>query len=238
MLKEALAYLVSLKDNETYEIHGDTYSDRELHRIAPYIPRPATIEVNGLDSIVKLVKNELDVLDSQPLFIRVEGPRRVSVFSALDDDMKRDSLYRAVCDAPDFRAGFREQEAAIIELRSTFIPNEGTDYLLDLLSRICKEDSVSSEDNGVSQNVTARQGISLKAAERLKSRVPLIPYRTFTEIEQPESEFILRLDDNGRVGLIETDGGKWKMTAKERIKAYLEEALAEEVNSKYVVVMM
>lgn len=32
MLKEALAYLVSLKENKTYEIHGDTYSDHELVR--------------------------------------------------------------------------------------------------------------------------------------------------------------------------------------------------------------
>jgi len=238
MLKEALSYLVSLKDNKTYEIHGDTYSDRELHRVAPYVARPASIEVNGLDSIVKLVKNELEPLVDLPLFIRVEGPRRVSVFSTLDGDMKRNDLYRAVCDAPDFRAGFREQEAAIIELRSAFIPNEGTEYLLDLLSRICKDESVSSEDNGVSQNVTARQGISLKTIERLKTRIPLIPYRTFTEIEQPESEFILRLDDKGRVGLIEADGGKWKMTAKERIKAYFEEALAEEVSSNFVIVMM
>ncbi len=238
MLKEALAYLVSLKDNKTYEIHGDTYSDQDLYRIAPYVARPDIIEVNGLDSIVKLVKNELNMLGNCPLFIRVEGPRRVSVFSALDNDMRRNGLYRAICDAPDFRAGFREQEAAIIELRSAFIPNEGTDYLLDLLSRICKDDSVSSEDNGVSQNVTARQGISLKTVERLKTRIPLIPYRTFTEIEQPESEFILRLDENGRVGLIEADGGKWKMTAKERIKAYFETALADEVAQSNVVVMM
>lgn len=238
MLKEALSYLVSLKDNKTYEFHGDVYSDRELHRVAPYVARPSGIEVNGLDSIVKLVRSELNLFKNPPLFIRVEGPRRVSVFSALDSDMKRDDLYRAVCDAPDFRAGWREQEAAIIELRSAFIPNEGTDYLLDLLSRICKEDSISSEDNGVSQTVSARQGISLKNYERLKTRIPLIPYRTFTEVEQPESEFILRLDENGRVGLIEADGGKWKMTAKERICGYFETALKEEIEKAAVVVMM
>lgn len=238
MLKEALTYLVSLKDNKTYDIHGDTYSDRELHRIVPYVARPASIDVNGLDSIVKLVHNELDILDNRPVFIRVEGPRRVSVFSTLDDDMKRDDLYRAICDAPDFKAGWREQAAAIIELRSAFIPNEDTDYLLDLLSRISKEDSVSSEDNGVSQTVTARQGIGLKSYERLKTRVSLIPYRTFSEVEQPESEFILRLDEEGRVGLFEADGGKWKLTAKERICAYFQTALNAEIEAGYVVVMM
>lgn len=238
MLKEALAYIVSLKDNKTYNINGETYSDRELHRIAPYIARPLSIDVNGLDSIVKLVHHELALLHNYPLFIRVDGPRRVSVFSALDGDMCRDDLYRAVCDAPDFKGGWRDQQAAIIELRSAFVPNEGTDYLLDLLSRISKDDSVSSEDNGVSQTVTAKQGISLKSYERLRTRVPLIPYRSFTEIEQPESEFILRMDDDGRVGLFEADGGKWKLTAKDRICAYFETALKEEIDAATVVVMM
>lgn len=30
MLKEAIQYLVSLKDNKIYEINGETYSDRDL----------------------------------------------------------------------------------------------------------------------------------------------------------------------------------------------------------------
>ncbi len=237
MLKEALAYLVSLKENKTYEIHGDTYSDHELIRVPEHIDRPKKIEVNGLDSIVKLIKAEIDGR-VKPVFVRVVDPRCVEVFTTLDAVEGRDYLYEAVCDAPDFRAGWRDHEAAIIELRSAFVPNEGTEYLLDMLSRINKDDSVTSEDNGVSQTVSARQGVSLKSYERVKARIPLIPYRTFTEIEQPESEFILRLDEDVRVGLIEADGGRWKMTAKERIKAYLEGALGDEVAAQAVIVMM
>ena len=41
MLKEALQYLVSLKDNKIYEINGDTYSDRELHRIDLHVAVPS-----------------------------------------------------------------------------------------------------------------------------------------------------------------------------------------------------
>jgi len=238
MIKEAIQYLVSLKDNKTYEIHGDTYSDRELHLIAPHIDRPERIRVNGLDSIVQLVKVERMAFGGRPVFIRVSGPRKVEVFLALDNVMGRDYAYEAVCDAPDFNSGWRDHEAAIIELRSAFVPNEGTEYLLDLLSRICKEEGVTSEDNGVSQTVSARQGISLKNFERLKTRIPLIPYRTFTEVEQPESEFILRLDENTRVGLIEADGGRWKMTAKERIKEFFETKLTNEIAEGHVIVMM
>lgn len=238
MLKTAIQYLVSLKDNKTYTINGDTYSDHELHRIPPHVAHPSRISVTGLDSIVKLVRNELDMFDNLPLFIRVDGARKVSVFSTYDDEMDRDNLYEASCDVPDFRDGFREYEKAIIELRSKFAPSEGVNYLLDLLSRISKENGVTSHDNGVSQEVEARQGIALKATVQIKPRVMLRPYRTFLEVEQPESEFLLRLDEDGNVGLFEADGGMWAMSAKERIMGYFNEKLAEEIAAGKVVVMM
>lgn len=238
MLKEAIQYLVSLKDNNTYTINGDTYSDRELVRIPPHIDRPALISVTGLDSIVKLVRNELDMFDNLPLFIRVNGPRNVSVFTTYDGTMTRDFMYDATCDVPGFREGFREYEKAIIELRSRFAPGEGVDYLLDLLSRVNKENGVTTKDNGVSQAVEARQGISLKEMVTVRPRVSLRPYRTFLEVEQPESEFLLRLDDDCNVGLFEADGGMWELEAKRRICAFFEEALKPEIDGGNVVVMM
>lgn len=57
-------------------------------------------------------------------------------------------------------------------------------------------------------------------------------------MDQPESEFLLRLDDNGNVGLFEADGGMWKQTAKASILSYFEEHLAEEVKAGKVIVMM
>ena len=33
MIKEAIQYLVGLKDNKTYQIDGKTYSDNQLHLI-------------------------------------------------------------------------------------------------------------------------------------------------------------------------------------------------------------
>lgn len=110
MLKEFAQHLVSLKDNKTYTIHGDTYSDRELVRIAPHVDRPRQIQVNGLDSIVKLVRNEQDMMENYPIYIRVISPRKVEVFGTYDDTMTRDYLYEAICDAPDFKDGWRGHE--------------------------------------------------------------------------------------------------------------------------------
>ena len=238
MLKEALAYLVGLKENKTYEINGETYSDNSLYRIAPYVPRPEKINVTGLDSIVALINAELCYARAKPIFIRVDGPTEVSVFTTFDDQMQRDLLYRAVCDVPGVKTGYMDYESFIIALRSKFIPNGDVNYLLDLLSRINKENGVTTSDNGVTQTVEARSGISLKQSVVIKPRVTLAPYRTFLEVTQPESEFILRLNDDGDVGLFEADGGMWKLEAKKNIAEYFSNALKTLVEDGFVVVMM
>lgn len=133
---------------------------------------------------------------------------------------------------PNTKATAKRKISVTLEL----IPS--ADYLLDLLSRMSKDSGVTTRDNGVSQEVEARQGVSLKALVQVKPRVALRPFRTFLEVEQPVSEFLLRLDDDGNVGLFEADGGMWQQTAKASIAAYFEDKLAQEVKDGKIVVMM
>ena len=237
MLKEFAQYLASVKENKTYEIGGQTYSDNDLVRIEKYTPHPTRITVAGLDSIVKVIRTEAKKLTA-PIYIHVDSPDYVNAFTALDGEMDRDYLVIAKSDVPGFRSGFTDYESAIIEFRSKFIPNKDIAYILDLLSRINMENGVTTTDNGVSQSVEARKGISLKQMENIKPRVTLAPYRTFLEVEQPESEFLLRLDDNGRVGLFEADGGMWKLHAKQNIADYFSEEMKSEIADGTVVVMI
>ena len=132
MLKEFAQYLVSLKDNKTYEINGETYSDNALVRIKPHVDRPEKLTLNSLDGVVKMIRTELDI-SNVPLFIRVNGAQSVDVFSTLDSEMGRDFLYSARCDVPGFKDGFRPYDKFIIELRSRFDTGNDVDYLLDLL---------------------------------------------------------------------------------------------------------
>lgn len=237
MIKEAIEKILSISENKLYEIDGETYSDKNLVRIPPHVDRPNEVSVGSLDGIVKLVKTELDVMNV-PLFVFVSNYRTVGVFSTVDEYMGRDHLYEATCQDTDFREGWRNQQAAIIELRSRFVPNEGADYILDLISRMSKEDSVTSDDNGVTQEVTARAGVALKERFSVKPRVVLQPFRTFREVTQPASEFLLRVDNEGQVGFFEADGGMWKLEAKANIAGYLEGELADEIAAHKVVVMM
>ena len=242
MIEKALRYLVGLKENKTYEIDGNTFSDHKLEQITGLHHYPATVHVESLDAIVKLIRAEYTGENpdahTPPLFVRVEGPTAVEVFTRLDDIACRTTPYEAMCRDVNFKEGWRGQQEAIIELRSRFIPTDDSAYLLGLISRINNEEGVQSTDNGVSQTVTAKKGVSLMATEQVKPRLSLQPFRTFREVKQPESEFILRLDEDGRVGLFEADGGIWKIEAKINIAAYLSEALAEEINDGKVVVMI
>ena len=240
MIQKALQYLVGLKDNKTYDIDGRTYSDHELHLIEEPRYYRKTVEFSSLDAIVKMIRAELTDYTNgcDPIFIHIKDHKHVEVFTHPDDRERRLWPYSATCVDADFREGWRDQQSAIIELKSRFLPTDDLDYLLNLISRINNEQGVQSSDNGVSQTVVAKQGVSLMSSEAVKPRLTLQPFRTFREVPQPESEFILRLDDNGKIGLFEADGGIWKMEAKDNIKAYFEDSLSEEVMMGVAVVMV
>ena len=218
---------------------NDKYNHSKAAHLYPpfsYIPRSA----KNYKIALALTQTEAASV-GEPLYITIPDHLTVRCFGQPQPDARffRQVYYEArATDVPGFRDGFREQEKAIIELRSRFAPGEGVDYLLDLLSRISKDSGVTTTDNGVSQTVEARQGVALKSVVSLKPRVPLRPFRTFQEVEQPESEFLLRMDEAGNIGLFEADGGMWKLTARQTVKAFLDAKLADMVTSGAVFIAL
>lgn len=243
MLKEAIEKIVSLATPVTFNIGGDTYTSESLRRVAPYIERPQGTELHSLAGIVHMVRAEIERTEiSKPLFVHTASHRRVEVYTTLrTDNQSRDTLYTAEAVLPESAREWMEYEAAMISLRSQYICNEGVDYILDLLSSVSDENSVKSTDNGLSQQVTARTGVALSKNVGVKPIVKLRPYRTFLEVEQPESEFLLRLQSGdeksaARVGIIPADGGTWKLAAKENIAAYFRLHLSDFVDKGLVVI--
>lgn len=236
MLAKLIDKIVTLKETKTFEINGQTYADAPLTRIPPHVDRPECIRVSGLDGICKLIRTELAKIDTV-VMVQAKSHNTVEVMTTYLPDFSRNILYRADADAPGLRTGFRGREVALIELRSLFIPNEGTAYLLDLLSKMTDENKVSTNDNGVTQTVEARQGVALNAMVEVKPRVMLRPFRTFLEVEQPESEFLLRVDANEGIGFFEADGGIWKLEAKKNIADYFNTNLTDLIEAGKVVIM-
>ena len=239
MLKEAIQEIVKLAGPKTFDIGGEHYASQELCRVDPKKDLPETITLNGLDSLCKLIRNEAtDLFCDDQILVQVASYNLVRVYTTLDGEMDRCYLYKCQADTPEAKTDrWLDHETAVIQLQSMFIPNEDTAYLLSLLSSISKDSKVTTTDNGVTQTVEARKGVALMGNVQIKPRVTLRPFRTFLEIEQPESEFILRLDDDGEINLIGADGGAWKLEAVRNIAAYFETQLKDLVEQRKVVVL-
>ena len=238
MIKAAIEKILEISENKIHEINGQFYADKRVTLIEPPVHKPSQISVNSLDGLVKLIAEEGVKNGFTKIFISIDSHRKVSVFTTYGENFERFYLYEAESDAPGLRTGyFEDYERTMILLRSAFIQNEGTAYLLDILSRISNEESVASSDNGMTQTVEVKKGIALQAKETVKARVKLTPYRTFLEVEQPESEFLVRLNKDGEIAIFEADGGMWKLYAKESISQYLERELEDYIADGTVVVM-
>jgi len=237
MLKEMIQKIEDMAAPKTIEVDGKVYCNKDMKLVDVKKTAPHCIDVNGLDSICKLVRNEAGRINLR-IFVQVERYNEVAVFTTYDEDFDRHYLYRCTADTPNVTMGrFMSYENAVIEIRSLYIPNEDTQYLLSLLSSISNESKVTSTDNGVTQKVEAKQGIALSSMVEVKPRVSLKPFRTFIEVEQPESEFLLRINGDGGIGLFQADGGVWKLEATRNVASYFENELKDLIESGQVVII-
>ena len=234
--KEAIEKIESLiRDSFTVQVDGKTYSTQGLKPVL-YEPKAAPICVATLTGFVDFVERNIDDLDLINSYIAViDSPQNVVLSSTLlEQRREREHLLTASLDS-DMEAfpfgTFMRQEDFIIKLHSLFEKKEDDDfdYVALMVSKTVQADTADTEDDGITQHVTVKRGVSgaLKEKGEIKPIVRLSPYRTFREIVQPESLFLLRIktSDNGTVqaALFEADGGAWRNEARLRIAAYLKE---------------
>lgn len=229
MLKKALEYLVGLNKPHFEEIHGDTYSDKELHRIDTYYPKAARIYLSTLTGLIDYIKSETDEM-AKKMIIEVASPETVLLYSQLNPNRDRENLVAVEAQLPEFKFNsFYDQEHFCISLQSKFIKNEDRDLLLKFAGTVEAGTVAQYGDDGVSQKATIKTSITSKSEVLVPNPVKLQPYRTFLEVEQPESAFIFRMKEGSGVAcaIFEADGGAWKMEAMQNVKAYLQEELKE-----------
>ena len=92
-------------------------------------------------------------------------------------------------------------------------------------------------DNGIATTITTQKGVALQSNEQIRPIITLKPYRTFQEVEQPESIFLIRVNERG-ITFTEADGGMWKLKARQTVKAFLEAELESLVSSEAVYVAL
>lgn len=135
-----------------------------------------------------------------------------------------------LCDFP-FKH-FMEPESFIIGLLSQFEDSSDRDGVVAMVQSIVDGAQVTIADDGVGQEVTTRRGAAFVNATRVPNPITLAPFRTFPEIDQPVSSFVLRMRSGRATGesptlaLFPADGGRWRLIATQRIAEWLAENMS------------
>lgn len=242
MLKSLFEYVVGLSKANVVTIDGTVYTDKPLH--LPEMPTIETLRTDNLSSIVNFIKHAWDadlhdIDDTVQKIIHVEDAGKVNLYSSVCNEcMDRQKFMTAEWAGNKFPFGqFMDAEKFNILLQTCFMETDDLKVIQQVVGNLRDEAVQNYGDDGVSQSVTIRTGIATVGQVRVPSPAKLRPYRTFLEVEQPASLFILRMREGGQCALFEADGGLWRETARQNIRNYFEYELEKMVSEHKVVIL-
>lgn len=196
------------------------------------LPEPLTF--NTLGALSGYLHANRDDLVLEYLTVHVVSPTEVRLLGPLEgEDEKRATFARAV--ATDLVADFvnkdHQQAPFRVGVMTRFQDTEAQAALLALTVRLTEQQTLETTDDGRSQQVTAKKGVALAEQVNVPNPQHLVGFRTFREVEQVAVPYVLRVNNSGRrfdgdvpgpvLALHEADGGAWKLTAVERVVAWL-----------------
>lgn len=219
---------------EVREIHGQSYVREDLKLVREPDPAPAILHLSTLQSLVDYVRDDPDAAftEDRTKFVIVQSPTGVSFGTGASEPyLQRHFIAQALAPAPSIPYGSQMAiETFLVMLRTLFVETDNVKAIVDLLSSIDATNSIRVSDDGLSQAVTVSKGVRGKADAKVPNPVVLQPYRTFAEVIQPASPFLLRLHarqplEMPFVSLTEADMGQWRLAAVANVKAFLVDAL-------------
>lgn len=225
MLKEFIETITTLSDEEHIEIDGHNYYKQGYRRYTP--PEVEKITINtlqGFCDFVPTIKKQGD------LFIVVDSPEQVRLISDIDDKYKHRNTYCiAQLNSQRLDFSWKNSEDFNVFLQANFEHTKDKDSILELIGNVSDEEIKNYSDDGITQTTTKKTGLSRKENAKVPNPVYLAPYRTFIDIDQPESMFIFRMQSSGipQCKLFLADGELWKVRAINMIKEYLNEKIKD-----------
>lgn len=242
-LRDAIDYLVDLaeeaKEPKVVDIAGKTYCDKSLKRYDKQ-EKAAPLTATSLNSLLDYINGKSDEL-RESMIIHVESPTSVRLISGLDKERDREELFRVTTNPNGFSFdNYYEQERFIINMQTAFQQSDETALILTVAGNVENKTVANYGDDGTSQKATISKGIAGKEDVIVPNPVTLKPYRTFLEVDQPESKFIFRIGEAGDGSplfkLVEADGGIWKYDAVDQIKAFIKSNLKPEFSDSITII--
>ncbi|GHU76479.1 hypothetical protein AGMMS49992_22230 [Clostridia bacterium] len=202
---------------------------------APEEAQPSKIKLTSLTGLTDFILKDPDELFECWVgkYYALIGAQSVRITTQLRGRSK-ERYTIAECEFTPDRIPFGQwidAEEMIILLQTRFVKTEALEMVMKIIGNLNQEQAVQTADDGVSQRVTIKSGVAMMSSTTFKNPVPLKPYRTFLEVEQVESPFVLRIKEGGKVALFDADGGMWMLEARENIRKYIDERAGGKVQT-------
>lgn len=231
MIKEAIDKILDLEKIDLATIGDQTYVKagqkiQRLKRPEEHAVKP--LAFNTLTGLVDYLKCETDGLDRGRLLFHVADFNQVELIGNLQPGNENSRFVYAVaaCLKNTFKFNqWHPVEEFIISMQTYFVPTEQIEAIINLVGKIVSEHVKTQEDNGFSQVVQIRSGLTTKAEVKVENPVAVCPWRTFVEIDQPRTLAVLRFrqsrENDLQVALFDSACEFWRRDAIQAIKIWL-----------------
>lgn len=206
------------------------YATREVF-IPPDDPLPDVLTLHTLTGLVDYISVQAGITIEA---VHVLSCTEVRIIGPIEGRARKRPVYARAVVAGSSRFRFDQYQPAeefVIGLQSGFVDSDARRQVLALAGNLRDEAVQQVGDDGVTQTVTVRKGVSLAQAAVVPNPVYLAPYRTFGEVEQPESPFIFRVkrkdSELPQVALYETADRSWELKAIKLIRQFLQDAMPD-----------
>lgn len=230
---ETLRELKAMALPALVEIDGRQYATTTLRPVED--PTPTPLKVHTLSGLLDFVRTNRDGLKLSQCVVHVVGPTEVRLHSKVEGGwlQRHTHAISAFESAPRFAFGaFMPQDEFVVRLQTAFVQDAITKQVLKIVGTTKDQKVITAEDDGLTQQVTASAGIARVQQMAVPNPVQLCPYRTFTELDQPPSTFVLRMRSGSRmpeVALFDLDDKRWVLDAIHSIQDLLVAGLPNDV---------
>lgn len=226
---ERIEMTQSIKEIDGVKHRWDSRTDTWVPFVIPPKPDPLTpkaLEFFTLAGLIDYINENNEHLipeDGTRILLQVCDHRTVKLISQpSENQQQRHTIAYAQAHTPEIKFGrYMDIDEFCTELLSKYIRTEARDKTYEVAKHMTKEQSATVTDNGVGQQITVKEGVSLATTVSFENPVPLRPRRTFSEVTQPESDFTLRVNTDANIALIESDGEAWKIDAVNFVRDFL-----------------
>lgn len=224
-------------ENKIVKIGDHYYSKDDLCLvIEPNELSPDCFNTNSLCAITEYINKNVNPVEGDSgrrYIIHVDSPTKVIL--KREQNVIKSTHELVLCEAIGGRFPFNQYiflEDFLIKLQTSFENDDkgNRNNLIAIASNISNKMEDGIVDDGISQTVTVKKGVALKTRETIVNPIALIPYRTFTEVQQPVSPFVFRINAEGReprCALFDDNSGMWQIEAMENIRNYFRERFAD-----------